>query len=249
MLTHPIIDQLTTLKMTGMAEALREQLQEASSQELPFETRLSLLVDREHSARTNRALNTRLRMAKLHISHATMVDIDYHCARKLDKHHIATLATGKWLEQKHNILITGATGTGKSYLACALAHKACLLGYKARYWRLTRLLEELDLAKADGRYLNLIKHLAKFHVLVLDDWAMTKLQGQHQQILLDLLDDRYQKAATLFTSQLPTDKWYEQITDRTFADAIVDRIMGQAQVITLSGPSLRKKRDDTHDLI
>lgn len=178
MLTHPIIDQLTTLKMTGMAEALREQFQEASSQELPFETRLSLLVDREHSVRTNRALTTRLRMAKLHISHANMADIDYHSTRKLDKHHIATLATGQWLEQRQNILITGATGTGKSYLACALAHKACLLGYKARYWRLTRLLEELDLAKADGRYLNLIKNLAKFHVLVLDDWAMTKLQSR-----------------------------------------------------------------------
>ena len=235
--------------MTGMAEALREQLQEASSQELPFETRLSLLVDREHSVRTNRALTTRLRMAKLHISHANMADIDYHSTRKLDKHHVATLATGQWLEQRQNILITGATGTGKSYLACALAHKACLLGYKARYWRLTRLLEELDLAKADGRYLNLIKNLAKFHVLVLDDWAMTKLQGQHQQILLDLLDDRYQKTSTLFTSQLPMDKWYEQIIDRTFADAIIDRIMGQAQVITLSGPSLRKKRDDTNNLI
>ena len=211
MLTSPLIDQLRTLKLTGMLEGLSEQLQQPQVGTLSFEERLGLLLDREYSVRTNRLLQSRLKQAKLHISQATLADIDYSADRQLDKRQIATLSLGGWLEQHQNLILTGATGTGKSYLACALGHKACMLGFRAQYWRVTRLLEELTLAKADGRYLNVLKALARLHVLILDDWGMIKLQGQHQQLLLDVLDDRYQKASTVITSQLPVTAWYEQI--------------------------------------
>ncbi len=243
MLTSPLIDQLRTLKLTGMLEGLSEQLQQPQVGTLSFEERLGLLLDREYSVRTNRLLQSRLKQAKLHISQATLADIDYSADRQLDKRQIATLSLGGWLEQHQNLILTGATGTGKSYLACALGHKACMLGFRAQYWRVTRLLEELTLAKADGRYLNVLKALARLHVLILDDWGMIKLQGQHQQLLLDVLDDRYQKASTVITSQLPVTAWYEQVQDKTFADAILDRLLGQAQVIQLSGASLRKRQE------
>ena len=240
MLTHPMIAQLSTLKLTGMLEAFSEQLQSTQTNTLSFEARLGLLLDREVCVRQNRLMRTRLRQAKLHISQAVLADVDYRADRQLDKKQIIQLSTGDWLEQHQNLILTGATGTGKTYLACALAHKACLLGYRAQYWRITRLLEELDLAKTDGRYLTLVKSLARFHVLIIDDWAMTKLQGQHQQLLLDVLDDRYQKVSTIITSQLPVSAWYEQIEDKTFADAIMDRLLGQAQMILLSGASMRQ---------
>ena len=224
MLTHPMIDQLRTMKLTGMLEALSEQLQNSQTKTLSFEERLSLLIDREQSLRSNRLLQSRLRQAKLHISQATLADIDYRPDRQLDKKQILQLSSGDWLQQSQSLILTGATGTGKSYLACALAHKSCMLGYRPQYWRVTRLLEELELAKADGRYLlTLLKSLARLSLLILDDWAMVKLKGIHQQLILDVLDDRYQKASTIITSQLPVTVWYEQIEDKTFADAILDR--------------------------
>lgn len=244
MLSNPIIKQLQSMRLTGMAEALSEQMQEGCMSHLNFDERLSLLVDREHCLRGNRLLQSRLRQAKLHISDATLADIDYQQKRQLDKKQISHLATGEWIQQHQSLILTGATGTGKTYLACALAHKACMLGHRAQYWRVTRLLEELDLAKADGRYLSLVKALSRINLLVLDDWAMVKLQGQHQQLMLDILDDRYQKHSTLITSQLPVTSWYEQIKDATFADAILDRLLGQTQIIQLNGPSLRKKIAD-----
>ena len=202
---------------------------------------LKKIEQHSKSIRTNRLLQSRLRKAKLHISQANMADVEYRQDRQLDKKQMAHLAMGDWLVQRQSLILTGATGTGKTYLSCALAHKACMLRYRDQYWRVTRLLEELDLAKADGRYLNLIKALARVDLLVLDDWAMVKLQGQHQQLILDILDDRYQKHSTLITSQLPITSWHEQIKDGTFADAILDRLLGQAQIIQLSGPSMRAK--------
>lgn len=240
MLTHPMTEQLKSMKLQGMLEALTEQFQDASINALSFEERLGLLLDREQSLRMNKLLQSRLRQAKLHISQANLADINYAKDRKIDKKQIAHLATGTWLQQGQNLILTGATGTGKSYIACALAHKACMLGYRAQYWRTTRLLEELELAKADRRYLILMKSLSKLGLLILDDWAMVKLQGNHQQIILDLLDDRYQKSATIITSQLPAASWYEQIQDATFADATLDRMLGGAQIIQLTGPSMRK---------
>ncbi|MDX2346951.1 MAG: IS21-like element helper ATPase IstB [Legionella sp.] len=242
MLIHPMLEQLKRLKFTGMLEALDEQLK-APQNDLSFEDRLSLLLDHEENVRTNRLMESRLRQAKLHITQATLADIDYNATRQLDKRQIATFSTKAWVEQKHNVIFTGATGTGKTYFACALAHKACLMGYRAQYWRVTRLLEELELARADGRYLNIVRGIARMHLIVLDDWGMVKLQGEHQQLLLDILDDRYQKASTVVTSQLPVNAWYEQIADKTFADAILDRLLGRAQIIQLSGPSMRQKMD------
>jgi DNA replication protein DnaC len=241
MLIHPIVNQLKQMKFIGMAEGLLEQLQDHSLSELSFEERLGLLVEREMCLRNNRLLQSRLRQAKLHFSDAHLEDIDYSDARKLDKKVIAHLATGEWVRQAQNLILSGATGTGKSWLACAFSHKACLLGFRAQYWRVTRLLEELDCAKSDGRYLNIIKALARIDLLILDDWGMMKLQGAQQQYLLDILDDRYQKRSTLTTSQLPPKSWYEQIHDKTFADAILDRLLGSAQIISLCGPSLRGK--------
>lgn len=241
MLTHPIITQLTTLKLHGMAEALSEQYQDPAVTQLGFDDRLSLLVDREQNLQSNRLLASRLRQAKLHLPKATLADMNYQADRQLNKTQITQLATGNWLRQHDNLILVGATGTGKTYLACALAHKACLLGYRARYFKTSRLVEELDLGRADGRYLALVKAIAKVELLILDDWGMVKLQGQHQQFILDILDDRYQKHSTLVTSQLPAANWYEQIKNSTFADAILDRLLGQAQIIQLSGPSLRKK--------
>lgn len=243
MLTNPIINQLKSMKLGGMAEALSEQWQDAAITELSFEERLGLLVDREQCSRSNRLMRSRLRQAKLHISTACVADINYREDRQLDKKQITHLSAGEWLHQHQNLILTGATGTGKTYLACALAHKACLLGFRVQYWRMTRLLEELDLAKSDGRYLTILKGLARLNLLILDDWGMVKIQGQHQQLLLDVLDDRYQKQSTLITSQLPITTWYEQIKDGTFADAILDRLLGQAQIIQLNGPSMRKRVD------
>ncbi len=243
MLSNPIMNQLTAMKLSGMVEALSEQYADTSMASLSFDERLSLLVDREYSFRSNRLLQSRLRQAQLHISNATLADIDYRAERKLDKQYMAHLASGEWLHQHHNMIVTGATGTGKTYLACALAHKACMLGLRAQYWRTSRLLEYLDLAKVDGRYLTKVKALMRLDLLVLDDWAMIKLQGQHQQLILDILDDRYQKHSTLVTSQLPITSWHEQIQDATFADAILDRLLGRSQKIQLSGESMREKID------
>lgn len=241
MLIHPIVNQLNQIRLLGMSEALLEQLQDHSLSQLSFEERLGLLVEREVCLRNNRLLQTRLRQAKLHFSDAHLENIDYSDARELDKKIIAHLATGEWLRQAQNLILTGATGTGKSWLACAFAHKACLLGFRAQYWRVTRLLEKLNCAKSDGLYLTIIKALARIDLLILDDLGMVKLQGAQQQYLFDVLDDRYQKRSTLITSQLPTRSWYDQIHDKTFADAIVDRLLGQAQIISLSGPSMRIK--------
>jgi len=244
MLIHPTIDQLRQMKLTGMADALSDQLQDSTVQALSFEERLSFIIDREKQLRSNRQLQTRLRQAKLHCTQASMEDIDYRQNRQLDKKVIARLSAGDWLSAHHNLILTGATGTGKTWLACAFAHKACLLGYRARYWRVARLLEELSLGRSDGRYLSIVKMLAKIDVLILDDWAMVKLQGNSQQDLLDVLDDRYQKRSTIITSQLPVASWYDQIRDKTFADAIMDRMLSQAHKMELKGESLRCREVD-----
>lgn len=244
MLIHPAMEQLRELKLTGMAEALSEQLQDNTAAALSFEDRLGFLVEREMVTRRNKLLQSRLRQSKLHFAQASLEDINYDQTRDLDKKTIAKLATGKWIRHHNNLILTGATGTGKSWLACAFAHKACLLGHRAQYWRTTRLLEALELGRADGRYLNMIKALAKVDVLILDDWGMVKLNGSHQQHILDVLDDRYKKKSTLITSQLPPSHWHEQIQDTTFADAIMDRLLGEAYQLQLKGPSLRKRDID-----
>ena len=244
MLTHPTLEKLKALKFIGMLNALSEQLNMPDIQELSFEERLGLLVDREMTERENRRLQTRLRKARLRQS-ACIEDIDYRHPRGLDKALMASLAACQWVTEHLNVLITGPTGVGKTWIACALAHKACREGYTAQYLRLPRLMAELPIAKGDGRYPKLLASLAKTDLLVLDDWGLVKLNAEQRRDLLEILDDRHGSRSTLVTSQLPVEHWHEMIGDPTLADAILDRLVHNAYKINLKGESMRKKQRRT----
>jgi len=241
MLYHPTLDKLKMLKFSGMSHALEEQIQCADIAQLSFEERLGLLVDREITERDNRRLTSRLRQARLK-QQACMEDIDYQASRGLDKAMLMKLGDCQWAKKSINILITGPTGVGKSWIACALAHKACREGYSAWYQRLTRLLQELPLAKGDGSYAKILMRLAKTDVLELDDWGLFKLNAEQRRDLLEILEDRYGSRATIITSQLPLDQWHDIIGDATLADAIMDRLVHNAYKINLTGESMRKKQ-------
>ena len=240
MLTHPIVDQLVSLKLTGMHKALSEQLNISDVESMDFMERLGLMVDRETTERASRKLKTRLKKARLRQS-ACIEDIDFRAPRGLDKKLILSLASCDWIRKAHNILITGATGAGKSYLACALAHKACLEGYAARYLRLIRLLEEITIARADGSYGKLMLDLARCDLIILDDWGLASITKQQRHDLLEILEDRHTIKSTIVTSQLPVESWHEYIGDPTLADAILDRLVHNAYKINLKGESMRKR--------
>jgi len=239
MLVHPLLDQLRELRLTGMSKALEEQLQQPDIEQLAFEERLGLLVDREAVLRDSRRLQTRLKKAKFKVC-AAMEDIDYSSRRGLDRLTMTKLAQCDWIRQHHNVLITGATGTGKTFLACALAHKACLEGFSARYIKVSRLFSELSLTKVDGRYLKLLNEIAKTDVLVLDDWGIGDLTHEQRRDLLEIFDDRYDHRSTVITSQLPINLWHEAVGDKTLADAIMDRVIHNAYRVNVSGESMRK---------
>jgi DNA replication protein DnaC len=241
MLTHPTLDKLQTLKLSGMYHALAEQLQMVDIAALSFEERFGLLVDREVTERDNRRLTTRLRQAKLRQT-ACIEDIDYRHPRGLDKTLMARLATCQWVRERHNVLITGPTGIGKTWLGCALGHKACREGLTALYLRLPRFLQELPIAKGDGRYGKVLTALAKTDVLVLDDWGLAPLSDENRRDLLEIVEDRHDCRATLVTSQLPVEHWHEALGDPTLADAILDRLVHNAYKITLQGESMRKRQ-------
>ncbi len=240
MLNHPTLDKLQTLKFTGMVAALSDQMAMPDIDELSFEERLGLLVDREITERENRRLSSRLRRAKLR-HNAALEDIDYQSPRGLDKGLIQSLSACQWVREHLNTLITGPTGVGKTWLACALAQKACREGYTAHYVRLTRLLRELSVAKGDGRYPKLLTNLAKTDVLILDDWGLMKLNAENRRDLLEVLEDRHGSRSTLVTSQLPLEQWHDVIGDPTLADAILDRLVHNAYKINLRGESMRKR--------
>lgn len=241
MLTHPTLDKLKTLKFYGMIQGLHDQAQHPAIDQLSFEERLGLLVDRELTERLDRRLKNRLLQAKLK-QQACLEDIDYQSHRGLDKALVHSLHDCQWVKKHLNILITGPTGVGKSWIACALAQKACREGYSALYQRLPRLFQELPLAKGDGSYSKLLTRLAKTDVLVLDDWGLAKLTAEQRRDLLEILEDRHGARSTIVTSQLPLDQWHASIGDATLADAIMDRLVHNAYKINLKGESLRKKQ-------
>ena len=240
MLNHPTLEKLRTMRLTGMADAFQEQL----SQPLPdldFESRLGILIEREWYLRENRRLKRRVQQAKFKQT-ACIEDIDFKHSRGLDKSNVLELARGQWINQHLNLLITGPTGCGKTYLACAFAHRACLTGFTSRYYRLPRLWHELKLAKADGTYNNWLLTLAKVDVLILDDWGVVSPDVEQRRDLLEMIDDRYQQRSTIITSQLPTTHWHEHLNDATLADAILDRLLHNSIRLELKGDSIRKDK-------
>jgi len=239
MLTHPTLEKLQTLRLTGMLKGLEEQLQMSGLEELGFAERLGLLVDREMTERENRRLKDRLAKARLRQA-AAVEDVDLRMPRGLDRSLFVSLCSCQWVSQHLNVLITGPTGAGKSFLACALAQKACREGFTAAYHRVPRLLSELGTAKADGRYSKLLVNLARIDVLVLDDWGMHPLGDAQRRDLLEIMEDRYGCRSTVVTSQLPVDTWHDAIGDATLADALLDRLVHNAYQLKLKGESRRK---------
>ena len=243
MLNNPTIDKLQAMKFTGMLKGYIEQCQDPDCQALSFDERFGLLVDREAVERDSRRLASRLRKAKLRLP-AAIEDIDYHHPRGLDKRLMTALASGDWIRRHHNCILTGPTGTGKTYIACALANKACREGFSVLYHRAPRLFEDIARAKGDGRYPRLMNALAKVDLLILDDWGTALLTDQQRRDLFEIIEDRYERRSTLIAAQLPIEHWHDIIGEPTLADAILDRLVHNAHKIALTGDSMRKKNSD-----
>ncbi len=244
MLVQPTLDTLNQLKLHGMAIALSEQMTQTTAQSLPFEDRLGLLVEREMTYRENRRLTRLLQLAQLK-ERAALEDLDFRARRGLDRAQLASLTSCDWIRQHHNILIHGATGCGKTFLGCALAHQACRQGLSALYLRAPRLFEELGLCHADGSFRKRLAAIAKVDLVVIDDFAIAPIGARERTDLLELLDDRVGTRSTLITSQLPLEHWHEYIGDPTLADAILDRLIHSAHKIHLEGESMRKRAANT----
>lgn len=239
--------QLRQMKLTGMAEALVMQHDQPGHYDnLSFEERIHLLIDSEQLERDQRKQQRLLKAARLKL-HATAKDIDYSHPRGLKQSVMASLLQCEWLHKHQNLLLTGPCGCGKTYLACALAHTACLKGYRTRYYRLSRLMLELTQAKADGTYSKALQQLTKLDMLILDDWGLEPLKAAQRNDLMEIMDDRNGHSSTVIISQLPTDQWYQSIGDNTLADAILDRLMHNAHRIKLKGESLRKLQSELTD--
>jgi DNA replication protein DnaC len=242
MLNEPTIEKLKTLHLDGLLQAWLEQHKDPKLNELGFDERLGLLVDAEWLHRENKRLKRVLGEAKLRLNQACIEGIDFPSKRQLDRAVVRQLASCRWVVEHQHVLVSGMTGTGKTYVACALAHQACRQGYRALYRRATRLSHELKLARADGTYPRLLGRLARMDVLVIDDFGIAALDDQEKQDLLEVLEDRYGTRSAIVTSQLPPSKWYEHLGDPTVADAICDRLLHNAHHLALKGPSRRKEK-------
>jgi DNA replication protein DnaC len=239
MLTQPLFDKLTQLRLPAFRDALEEQLHSPQYADLPFEDRLGLLVDRECIRRDNNRLQRRLRQARLSLP-ATIEDLDLSSSRGVDRRLILQLAQGEWISQHLNILVLGPTGVGKTFLSCALAHSACRYDFTVRYQRTSRLLQHITLAHADGSYPKLLNTFARTQLLVLDDWLRDPLTRSQSQDLLEILDDRYDRSSTLVVTQVPVAEWHARFPDPTIGDAILDRLVHNAYRLCLKGESRRK---------
>src|ERR1035437_2455099 len=241
MLNEPTVTKLLAMKLNGVVEALEEQRKSAQTASLSFEERLALLVERQWLWKENRAMAVRLKFARLR-QPACVEDIDYRHPRGLQRSVIEHMAGSDWLKCGQNCIITGSTGVGKTYLACALAHKACRDGYRALYFYAPKLFRGLSASQADGSLPNLLRKLAKINLLVIDDLGLEKATAAQYRDLLEVLDDRHSASSTLITSQFPPTRWHELIGDATVADAILDRLIHGAHRIELKGESMRKHR-------
>lgn len=242
MLTHHSLTQLKTLRLDGMARALEEQLAQPSAAALSFEDRIAMIIDRELSFRDTKRVTRLLKQAKLKVGSACLEDVDYRPGRGIEKKLIAQLGSGDWIRHHHNCLITGSTGCGKTWLACALGNAACRQGFSVLYVRLPRLFEDLRIAHGDGSFTRRLSALAKTDVLLIDDWGLAPPQASERSDLLEVLDDRVGTRSTVITSQLPVDHWHEYLGEPTLADAILDRILHSSHRLSLAGESMRKAR-------
>jgi DNA replication protein DnaC len=240
MLIHPTLDQLRALKLDGMAQAFLELEAQEESRNLAHPEWLALLLDREAASRNTKRFQSRLRVARLRHSQAAIEDVDFRTPRRLDKALFQQLATSRWIAERRSLLVTGPCGVGKSWLSCALAHKACRDGYAVYYARAPRLFADLELAHGDGRFARLFRMLVKVDLLILDDWGPDRLTASQRRDLMEIVEDRHGRGSILITSQLPVPTWHDVIGEPTLSDAILDRIVHNAYRLELDGPSMRK---------
>jgi DNA replication protein DnaC len=240
MLTEPTMQKLHELKLDALAQAWTEQQRDPHAANLSFDERLGLLVDSQYLAVHNKRIQRALREAKLRICGASLQTLDCPEKRNLERAQLAQLAGGQYIEQHLSVLITGATGTGKTFLACALGEQACTQGYRVLYVRLPRLLQELALAHADGTYARVLARLLRTDLLILDEWGLSTLTEAQSRDVLEVLEDRYDRRATVVASQLPLDRWHQWLSEPTLADAILDRLVHRSYRFVIKGPSKRK---------
>ncbi|MFZ4778926.1 MAG: IS21-like element helper ATPase IstB [Terrimicrobiaceae bacterium] len=241
MLTQPTIDKLNAMRLYAMAQAFQEQVVNPNMAQLSFQERFGLIVDHQMTVLENTRMQSRLKAAKLRLP-ACIEDLDFRPDRGMDRSQVMSLTGNQWVRGKQNILITGPTGAGKSYMACALAQKACRDGHITFYQRTPRLFHELAVARHDGRYLKLLSSLGKCEVLILDDFLLSAISRDEQKELLEIIEDRYGRRSTIVTSQLPIKAWHDAMQDPTMADAILDRLVHNGHKIELAGDSMRKRQ-------
>lgn len=245
MLTHPTVEHLRELKLDGMVQAFNDLQTQDAAADLSHAEWLGVLIDREIASRNTRRFQTRMRAAKLRHIGAAIEDVDFRTPRKLDRALFHQLATGRWIKDARNLMITGPCGVGKTWLACALGQRACRDNLTVIYQRLPRLFADLDLAHGDGRFARLFRSLVKADLLILDDWGPDRLTAGQRRDLMEIVEDRHGQGAILITSQLPVAAWHGVIDEPTFADAILDRLVHNAYRLDLDGPSLRRSTDPT----